>query len=212
MFGDAIDGWVARKLNSANAFGAEYDAISDHLSHLIAPALIVYTVYADSNLVATPPVNEIIGGILAGVIITAATIRHARNVVKPVNVTGVWSGLPRTILGFMVMGFVLSASVAREPRLLWLGLAFIPLASLATLSRVPFTNHRLPRHHRQWARAVGWTAFALLLVTLVVYPRALFDVLLVSQLVFCVVSSAALGGEKLSEYRAAVKLAQKESR
>jgi hypothetical protein len=95
--------------------------------------------------------------------------------------------------------------------MLWLGVGFIPLASLATLSRVPFSNHRLPRQHRQWARAAGWTAFALLLLTLLFYPRALFDVLLVSQLVFCVMSSAALGGEKLSEYRAAVELARKGS-
>ena len=190
---------------------AEYDAISDHLSHLIAPALIVYTVYAGSDLFASALANKICGGLLAGVIITAATIRHARNKVQPVNVTGIWSGLPRTILGFMVIGFVLSQSVERYPQLLWLGLAFIPLASLATLSRLPFSNHRLERNHRQWARVVGWTSLALLLATLAFYPRMLFDVLLVSQLVFCVMSSAALSGEKLVEYRTAVKLAREQS-
>ena len=42
--GDMVDGWVARKLNSANQFGAEYDTISDHMSHIVAPAAIVYTV------------------------------------------------------------------------------------------------------------------------------------------------------------------------
>lgn len=204
VFGDAIDGWVARRLNSANAFGAEYDAVSDHLSHLIAPAAIVYTVYAHSGLVASELGNQLIGAGLAAVIITAATIRHARNAVKPVAVEGIWSGLPRTILGFMVIGFVLSASVERYPQLLWLGVAFIPVASLAALSRVPFANHRLPRHHRQWARAVGWTAFAVMAAAVIFYPRVLFDLLLVSQIVFCVVSSAALNGDKLREYRAAV--------
>lgn len=204
VFGDAIDGWVARKLNSANAFGAEYDAVSDHLSHLIAPAAIVYVVYADAHLVATELGNQIIGGSLAAIIIAAATIRHARNAVRPVRVEGIWSGLPRTILGFMVIGFVLSASVAKHPELLWLGLVLIPVASLATLSRLPFSNHRLPRDSRQWARAVGWTAFALMIVSVVFYPRILFDLLLVSQIVFCVVSSAALSGDKLREYRAAV--------
>lgn len=211
MFGDAIDGWVARKLNSANAFGAEYDAISDHLSHLIAPALIVYTVYAHSHLTGAVIADKVIGGVLAGIIITAATVRHARNVVQPVKVPGIWSGLPRTILGFMVIGFVLSWTVERHPQLLWLGLVFIPVASGATLSRLPFSNHRLPRQHRQWARAVGWTSLALLLLTFAFYPRALFDVLLVSQLVFCVMSSAALGGEVLAEYREAVKLAREKS-
>ena len=202
--GDAIDGWVARKLNSANDFGAEYDAVSDHLSHLIAPAVIVYIVYADAQLVAAKLGNQIIGGVLAAVIIAAATIRHARNVVKPVVVEGVWSGLPRTILGFMVLGFVLSASVERYPQLLWLGLVLIPLASLATLSRLPFANHRLPRHYRQWARVVGWTAFAVLVASVIFYPRVLFDLLLISQVVFCIMSFAALSGDKLREYRAAV--------
>ena len=45
LLGDALDGYVARKLNSANQFGAEFDTIADHTSHVIAPAAIVYTVY-----------------------------------------------------------------------------------------------------------------------------------------------------------------------
>ena len=53
--GDTMDGWVARKLNSANEFGSEYDTIADHTSHVIAPAAVVYTVYRDVGLVPAPP-------------------------------------------------------------------------------------------------------------------------------------------------------------
>ena len=50
LLGDTLDGYVARKLNSANQFGAEFDTIADHTSHVIAPAAIVYTVYRDVGL------------------------------------------------------------------------------------------------------------------------------------------------------------------
>ena len=41
LCGDTLDGYVARKLGTSNQFGAEYDTISDHLSHIVAPAAIV---------------------------------------------------------------------------------------------------------------------------------------------------------------------------
>ena len=50
LCGDALDGFVARRLGTANQFGAEFDSISDHTAHVIAPAAIVYTVYKDVGL------------------------------------------------------------------------------------------------------------------------------------------------------------------
>jgi CDP-diacylglycerol---serine O-phosphatidyltransferase len=42
MIADTLDGRVARLTNTASAFGAEYDSLSDMASFGIAPALIVY--------------------------------------------------------------------------------------------------------------------------------------------------------------------------
>src|SRR5688572_26058642 len=103
-FGDTLDGYVARKLGTSNAFGAEFDTISDHLSHVIAPAAIVYTVYKDVDLLP-PPGDQILAIVLSGSMILSVSIRHARNIVAPIEYKGVWAGLPRTVFGFLAIGY-----------------------------------------------------------------------------------------------------------
>src|SRR3954454_18481245 len=65
LFGDTLDGWVARKLKTQNEFGGEFDTIADHLSHVIAPATIVYTVYKGVGLLPQPW-NQVLAIGLAG--------------------------------------------------------------------------------------------------------------------------------------------------
>lgn len=209
--GDAIDGWIARKLNSANEFGAQYDIVADHLSHVIAPAAIVYSVYAGSTLLASELANQILGVVLAALVIGASTIRHARNAVRSIPVKGIWSGLPRTVFGFMVMGFVLSMAVAEMPELLWVGVVLVPLASWATLSRLPFSNHRLPRALPLWSKLLIIATFALLISALFVYPRVFFDLFFLTMFVYSLGSFVILTREELNEYRAAVSAAAEES-
>jgi CDP-diacylglycerol--serine O-phosphatidyltransferase len=43
MVADALDGRVARLTNTASAFGAQYDSISDMLSFGVAPAVLAYS-------------------------------------------------------------------------------------------------------------------------------------------------------------------------
>lgn len=43
MVADSLDGRVARLTNTATAFGAEYDSLSDMLNFGIAPALVAYS-------------------------------------------------------------------------------------------------------------------------------------------------------------------------
>lgn len=202
LCGDAIDGWVARRLGSANAFGAEYDIVSDHLSHVIAPAAILYSVYAERGPLDDVLANQILGGALAVIVIGASTVRHARNAVHKVSVPGIWSGLPRTVLGFMVMGFALSAAVAAQPELLWGGLILVPVASWATLSRIPFPSHRLPRGHYPFIKLAIFLAFAAMIAALLVYPRILFDVLFIAMVGAILGSVAALSSSERREYRA----------
>src|SRR6188472_1504403 len=54
LFGDTLDGYVARKLGTQNQFGGEFDTIADHLAHVIAPAAVVYVVYKDVGLLPQP--------------------------------------------------------------------------------------------------------------------------------------------------------------
>lgn len=41
-FLDAMDGWLARKLNACSAFGAELDSLADLVSFGVSPAVVVY--------------------------------------------------------------------------------------------------------------------------------------------------------------------------
>lgn len=148
LCGDTLDGYVARKLGTSNAFGAEYDTISDHLSHIVAPAAIVYTVYKDVHLLPEPWMDRVLAIALAASIIISVSIRHARNIVAPVNVKGVWVGLPRSVLGFWAIGYCNAALAPYAPGGWWFGVVLIPLMSISTLTYLPFPSHRISRKHR----------------------------------------------------------------
>src|SRR5678815_3943439 len=117
-------GYVARKLGTANQFGAEYDTIADHTAHVIAPAVIVFTVYKDVGLVPAPW-DQVLAIGLASSLVVSVSIRHARNIVAPVEFKGVWAGLPRTVLGFLAIGYCNSSFAASAPGGWWVGVALM---------------------------------------------------------------------------------------
>jgi len=177
VFGDTLDGWVARKLGTANQFGAEYDTIADHVSHCLAPAAIVYTVYARSHLLDSELGTKLIAGFLASAIIVAASVRHARNAVSPVEFKGVWAGLPRTILGFVAIAYVNAALAPYAIGGLWIGVVLIPALCVATLTRLPFPSHHLPRGHYWYVNILVASFFVVLAAVLIFLPRFMFDVM-----------------------------------
>ena len=205
--GDTMDGWIARKLNSANQFGAEYDTIADHMSHIIAPAAIVYTVYAGAGLVAAP-FDRILAIVLAGSIIVAASIRHARNIVVPVSFRGIWGGLPRSVLGFMAMSYANAALAPFLPGGLWLGVVLIPLMAAATLTRWPFPNHHLARKHFLHVRLLVISFFVVMPITLVLAPAFLYDVIFFFMFGYSLTSWMGLTPNERSAYREAVRTAR----
>jgi phosphatidylserine synthase len=143
LFGDTLDGWVARKLGTSNQFGAEYDTIADHLAHCIAPGAIVYTVYRGVDLGLPPLAQQLLAIFLGGSIMVTASIRHARNIVRPIEIKGVWAGLPRTVLGFLGVAYV-NAQLA--PHIIggyWFGVVLIPLSCVVALTYLPFPSHRM---------------------------------------------------------------------
>jgi phosphatidylserine synthase len=173
--GDTIDGYIARRLGTSNQFGAEYDTIADHLSHIVAPSAIVYTVYKDAGLLPSPW-NQVLAIALAASIIIAVSVRHARNIVAPVEVKGVWAGLPRSVLGFWAMSY---ANASLAPHVLggwWFGVALIPLMSLATLTYLPFPSHRIARKHRLGFYVVASIWLGTTVAAIFLAPKFFFDI------------------------------------
>ena len=70
MLGDTLDGPIARLTNTSNRFGSEFDTAIDHFGQAIAPAIIVYAVYARGG-------HAVTGIVLMAIVITCATVRQA---------------------------------------------------------------------------------------------------------------------------------------
>ena len=70
MLGDTLDGPVARLTRTSKRLGSEFDTATDHFVQGIAPALVVYSVYARAGQTVT-------GVVLMSLMITCATIRQA---------------------------------------------------------------------------------------------------------------------------------------
>jgi len=203
LFGDTLDGWVARKLNTANQFGAEFDTITDHLSHVIAPAAIVYTVYRKADLVPEPW-NQILAIALATSLILAVSVRHARNIVAPVNYKGVWAGLPRSVLGFWAIGYCNAKLAAELPGGLWFGVILMPAMAIATLTYLPFPSHRLARSHRWYVQVLSAVFFLSMGVFLIFRPDYLFDLVFFWMAGYSLTGWLSLTRDELADYRRTV--------
>ncbi len=208
LCGDTLDGYVARKLGTANQFGAEFDTIADHTSHVIAPAAIVYTVYKDVKLLPEPWMNQVLAIALAASLVIAVSIRHARNIVKPVEYKGVWVGLPRSVLGFWAIGYCNATFAATMPGGWWIGVFLIPAMGIATLTYLPFANHRLGRTHHWYVRVCVYLFLVLLAGGLVVWPEYLFDTVFVMMAFYSLTSWRSLSGAELRDYRRIVEEAK----
>lgn len=211
LCGDTMDGWVARKLGTANAFGAEFDTISDHMSHVIAPSVIVYTVYKDQQLLAEPWMNQVLAIALAASLVISVSIRHARNIVAPVEYKGVWAGLPRSVLGFWAIAYCNASLTPDVPGGFWIGVFLIPAMGVATLTYLPFPSHRLARVHRWYVRVVMALWFIVLGASIVFAPRYVFDVLFVFMAGYSLTAWRSLSGKELEEFKRTVEAAKARS-
>lgn len=178
LFGDTLDGWVARKLGTSNQFGAEYDTIADHLSHCIAPGAIVYTVYRGVDLGLPPWATQVLAILLGGSIMVTASIRHARNIVRPIEIKGIWAGLPRTVLGFLGVAYVNAKLAPHFFGGYWFGVVLIPLSCVVALTYLPFPSHRMSRIHHGYVRFFILAAFLTTIGIGIAYPGFVFDILL----------------------------------
>jgi len=212
LLGDTMDGYVARKLGTANQFGAEFDTISDHMSHVIAPAAIVYTVYKDQHLLPEPWMNQVLAMALAASLVISVSVRHARNIVAPVEYKGVWAGLPRSVLGFWAIGYCNAALAPDVPGGYWVGVFLIPAMAIATLTYLPFPSHRLARMHTWYVRIIMALWFIVMGASIVLAPRYVFDILFVFMAGYALTSWRSLSGAELADFRKTVDAAKARAR
>ena len=210
LLGDTLDGYIARKLGTANEFGAEYDTISDHLSHVIAPAAIVYTVYKDAQLLEAPWDQVLAIGLAASLVVTVS-IRHARNIVAPVNFKGVWAGLPRSVLGFLAIGYCNSSFAASAPGGWWLGVVLIPVMAVATLTYFPFPSHRIARTHRWYVRVLASSFLGSMAYAVLLHRTIVFDVFTFWMAGYSLTSWLSLTSEERVQYRRVVEAARSQA-
>jgi phosphatidylserine synthase len=207
LCGDTLDGWIARKLGTSNQFGAEYDTIADHLSHCIAPGAIVYTVYRSADLGLVDWAQQGLAIVLGGSIMVTASIRHARNIVRPIEVKGVWVGLPRTVLGFLAVAYVDAHVAPRLPGGYWIGVGFIPLICVAALTYWPFPNHRMNRSHFGHVKILIAMFFVTTIGVMAWRPAYMFDVLLFWMVGYSGFSWASMTADERAHYRSVVRTA-----
>src|SRR5262245_3788395 len=165
---DCFDGLVARATRSGNRFGSEFDTAADFVAQAVAPAFVVYTLYAQSweRLGVSEGVADAIGLVLAATLVLTATIRQARNTVRPVAVDFAWVGLPRNVASFVLLGFASSVFFSRLPGGLWLGIPLVVLVAAGELSNLPFMSHH--------GRKQFWHAKMFLIGFLTTTPAAVF--------------------------------------
>jgi hypothetical protein len=91
---------------------------------------------------------------MAGAIMVSGSVRHARNIVRPVvgGPKGIWCGLPRTVVGFLAISYANAKSMPYVPGGWWFGVAVCLASSWATLTHYPFASHHRATRMRTFGR------------------------------------------------------------
>lgn len=181
LLGDIADGIVARHTGTANAFGAEFDAITDHFVHVFVPAIVIYQVYRQGGQAS-------LGLAAVACLVAGATIRHARLAAVRFDFPLCWCGLPRTISGFVALSFPLSTLFERSDQAYLLGFIIVAVLSALNLAPIPYLTHRGRRSMQLYVKV---PVIAFLLSTPILFLVArhyTFDVFFLGLLTF------ALGG------------------
>ncbi len=123
---DILDGKVARSMGGGTQFGLEFDSLADLVSFGVAPAMIIYAVYAGSLGV---------WGALAGdYFALCGALRLARfNVIHP---SGPFQGLPIPAGGLFLASFV-PAGIPLHP---WAAAVLCIASGSLMISNVPYGN------------------------------------------------------------------------
>ncbi len=98
---DALDGKLARRIQQPSQFGAELDSLADTVSFCLAPALLIWALYARD-------LHPILGALIAGAPLYFGTLRLARyNVGQHSKPQSYFEGLPSPVNALAVVALVL---------------------------------------------------------------------------------------------------------
>jgi phosphatidylserine synthase len=173
LLGDTLDGPVARRTKTSNAFGSELDTATDHFTQAIAPAVLVYAVYAHGGHGAA-------GVALMSVIVACATIRQALFSVAKMGDPLMYCGLPRTVSGYGSAAYVLSRFFfGANPHPYATGAVLISAFALLNLFPIPYMTHRGRRRMQTYVRLLVLAFLVTPVAALVLAPRYVFDVLFI---------------------------------
>jgi CDP-diacylglycerol--serine O-phosphatidyltransferase len=195
LFGDMLDGTVARLTNRSNRFGAELDSIVDHFVHVVVPSIILYTMYQNAG-------HELLGLVGLGVLVGTATIRHARLAAERFDFPLCWCGLPRTISGFAAMSLVLSQwgedHLAHNPIPPFV---VVVVLSVLNLAPIPYITHRGARGLPPWIK-VGLGVFLLSPAVTFIFARDYtFDIFLIWMLGYALLGWLPISSDERQAFR-----------
>lgn len=98
---DALDGKLARWIQQPSQFGAELDSLADTVSFCLAPALLIWALYARD-------LHPVLGALIAGAPLYFGTLRLARyNVGQHSKPQSYFEGLPSPVNALAVVALVL---------------------------------------------------------------------------------------------------------
>ncbi|HVZ86027.1 MAG TPA: CDP-alcohol phosphatidyltransferase family protein [Polyangia bacterium] len=171
LLGDALDGPVARLTKTSNRFGSELDTATDHFVQAIAPAVIVYGVYARGGHPAA-------GVALMSILIATGTIRQALFSVAKMGDPLMYCGLPRTVSGYAAMAFVLSRLFfAANPARYATGAVLVSAFALLNLLPIPYMAHRGGRRMQTYVKLLSFGFVVTPVAAVFVARDYVFDVL-----------------------------------
>jgi CDP-diacylglycerol---serine O-phosphatidyltransferase len=173
LFGDTLDGVVARLTHTSNRFGSELDTATDHFVQAIVPALIVFAVYARGG-------HRVLGFVLLSVVIACATVRQALFTVAKMGDPLMYCGLPRTVSGYASMAFVLSRFFFRGDAASYaIGAVLVSALAIMGLLPIPYMTHRGARRMQTYVKAFVFVFLVTPVVAFFVARDFTFDVLFV---------------------------------
>src|SRR4051812_6975743 len=162
LFGDALDGVVARLTKTSNRFGSEFDTATDHFVQAIVPAMIIFEVYTLGG-------HRVLGLVLLSVVIACATVRQALFTTAKMGDPLMYCGLPRTISGYASMAFVLSRLFFGDGHgSFGLGAVVVSAFAIMGLLPIPYMTHRGTRRMQTYVKV--------LVVAFLVTPAVFFFV------------------------------------
>ena len=206
---DAVDGTVARLTRAGNRFGAEYDAAADFVAQAVAPAFVAYTLYAGAyaRLGISPRAADLLGIFLAAVLVVVASVRQARNAVRPVAIDFAWIGMPRNVASFLILSYANSVLWSRVPGGLWWGVPLVLAIAIAELSPWPFMSHH-GRKQFWWAKILVSAFFITTPVAALFFTHYAWDVVFFWTTGYTTLSWTAMTRDERRQVREAVRAAE----